>query len=42
MVFQLTTLLEYYRQVAQKEKLDKERKKYSRRRSYIHFSVSVA
>ncbi|XP_074647458.1 dynactin subunit 4-like [Tubulanus polymorphus] len=34
----LSTLYEYYRQMAQKEKVEKERRKYSRRRSYLHLS----
>ena len=38
--FQIQALLEYYRQLATKEKMEKERKKYTRRRSYLHFSVS--
>ena len=38
--FQINTLLEYYRQLAQKEKAEKEKKKYIRRRSYLHYSVS--
>jgi dynactin-4 len=31
-------LLDYYRQLAQREKAEKEKKKYIRRRSYLHFS----
>lgn len=34
----IAVLLDYYRQLAMKEKLDKEKKKYSRRRSYLQLS----
>ncbi|XP_064633333.1 dynactin subunit 4-like isoform X3 [Lineus longissimus] len=38
----LSSILEYYRQLAQKEKAEKERRKYTRRRSYMHFSDQIA
>merc|ERR1712142_1214799 len=34
----ISNLLDYYRQLAQKEKAEKEKKKYIRRRSYLHLS----
>jgi dynactin-4 len=34
----ISVLLDYYRQLAQREKAEKEKKKYLRRRSYLHFS----
>jgi hypothetical protein len=38
---QIATLTTYYRQLAQREKLDKEKKKYSRRKSYMVLTVSA-
>lgn len=32
--------MEYYQQLAQKEKAEKERKKYTRRRSHLMYAVS--
>ena len=40
LLLQIAVLLSYYRQLAQREKLDKEKKRFSRRRSYLHLSVS--
>ena len=37
---QVNTLVEYYRQLAQKEKLEREKKKLTKRRNYMHLSVS--
>ncbi|KAI0235971.1 Dynactin subunit 4 [Lamellibrachia satsuma] len=37
-VKQISTLLEYYRQLAQCEKADREKKKHTRRRSYLQLS----
>lgn len=42
LISQIAVLLDYYRQLAMKEKLDKEKKKYSRRRSYLQLSVSIS
>ena len=35
-------MLDYYRQLAAREKAEKEKKRYNRRRSYLHLSVSWA
>ncbi|EDO33773.1 predicted protein [Nematostella vectensis] len=35
------TLVDYYRQLAHNEKIEQERKKLSKRRSYMHFAVST-
>ena len=35
------TLVEYYRQLAQKEKAEREKKKLTKRRNYMHLSVSM-
>ena len=40
-MFQISRLLEYYHQLAQKEKAEKERKKYVRRRSHLMYAVSM-
>lgn len=37
---QVNTLVEYYRQLAQKEKAEREKKKLTKRRNYMHLSVS--
>ena len=42
LLLQIAVLLAYYRQLAQQEKLEKEKKKFCRRRSYLHLSVSCA
>jgi len=39
---QIAELLVYYRQLAQREKLEKDKQKFNRRRSYLHLSVSCA
>ena len=38
---QVNTLVEYYRQLAQKEKIEREKKKLTKRRNYMHLSVST-
>ena len=37
----VSTLVEYYRQLAQKEKAEREKKKLTKRRNYMHLSVSM-
>ncbi|XP_053388913.1 dynactin subunit 4-like [Mercenaria mercenaria] len=37
----ITALMEYYQQLAQKEKVEKERKKYTRRRSHLMYAASM-
>jgi len=39
LLLQISVLLTYYRQLAQQEKSEKEKKKFSRRRSYHYLSV---
>ena len=38
--FQVNVLVEYYRQLAQKEKVEREKKKLTKRRNFMHLSVS--
>ena len=38
---QVHSLVDYYRQLAQKEKAEREKKKLTKRRNYMHLSVSV-
>lgn len=38
---QVNSLVEYYRQLAQKEKAEREKKKLTKRRNYMHLSVSM-
>jgi len=37
----VNSLVEYYRQLAQKEKAEREKKKLTKRRNYMHLSVSI-
>lgn len=36
---QISSLLDIYRQLAQKEKAEKERKKYTKRRTHLYYTV---